>query len=410
MAFAERDAYAGLEASTIPLPHTENEDPEIPIIDDNETLVDVTGKFSNFITRAIPDVAYSFDQLRYSPQGQSLRLLVHSLVENSHNPLIISALMILKWQFDNSTDADWGLNQSRGYACEYVAWQFLCHLTQRETIGFLLEELPHSSRSSISIAQAEIGASGFASPMGGSGKQPEDESTPLLASNSSFSRFFGRGRNTDSGFVEGDQGTQDSYHEAYRLGRYSLFSGLNALEIATIAQAKSFLGQKVVQRVIDNIWRGEIVFWDTLSVHSKKKPHFFNKRTADPYSRLRVPVYRKAFEALFFVSFLFLYYAVLVERSQNEMGIFEILMYIWIVAFAYDEFSGMTDAGMLFYQMDFWSMWNLGIIGTGLAFVIASEWRMLCKSASPVPCVSASVVSGTLGQTDQLFRVAHPRK
>lgn len=92
------------------------------------------------------------------------------------------------------------------------------------------------------------------------------------------------------------------------------------------------------------------------------------------------------------------------------MGIFEILMYIWIVAFAYDEFSGMTDAGMLFYQMDFWSMWNLGIIGTGLAFVIASEWRMLCKSASPVPCVSASVVSGTLGQTDQLFRVAHPRK
>jgi hypothetical protein len=48
-------------------------------------------------------------------------------------------------------------------------------------------------------------------------------------------------------------------------------------------------------------------------------------------------------------------------------------MYIWIAAFAYDEFSGMTDAGMLFYQMDFWSLWNVGIIGVGLAFVIARE-------------------------------------
>ena len=48
-------------------------------------------------------------------------------------------------------------------------------------------------------------------------------------------------------------------------------------------------------------------------------------------------------------------------------------MYLWIAAFAYDEFSGMTDAGVAFYQMDFWKIWNMGIIGTGLAFVITSE-------------------------------------
>lgn len=105
-------------------------------------------------------------------------------------------------------------------------------------------------------------------------------------------------------------------------------------------------------------------------------------RTADPYSRLRVPVYRKAFEAAFFVSFLFLYYAVLVERKPTGIGLFETMMYIWIAAFAYDEVSGMADAGMLFYQMDFWSAWNMGIIGTGLAFVITSEsFAHYCKSA-----------------------------
>lgn len=71
-----------------------------------------------------------------------------------------------------------------------------------------------------------------------------------------------------------------------------------------------------------------------------------------------------------------LYYAVLVERKPTGIGIFETLMYIWIAAFAYDELSGMTDAGVAFYQMDFWKIWNLGIIGTGVAFVIASE--LLC--------------------------------
>lgn len=105
--------------------------------------------------------------------------------------------------------------------------------------------------------------------------------------------------------------------------------------------------------------------------------------TADPYSRLRVPVYRKMFEAAFFLSFLLLYYSVLVERKQNSIGYFEVLMDVWIAAFAYDELSGLVDAGMLFYQMDFWSLWNLGIIGVGFAFIITSEsLSLLCSLQS----------------------------
>lgn len=104
---------------------------------------------------------------------------------------------------------------------------------------------------------------------------------------------------------------------------------------------------------------------------------FYCYRTADPYSRLRVPAYRKAFEAAFFVSFLILYYAVLVERKPTGVGVFETLMYIWIAAFAYDEISGMNDAGIVFYQMDFWSLWNMAIIGTGVAFVVVSKLSSL---------------------------------
>lgn len=73
------------------------------------------------------------------------------------------------------------------------------------------------------------------------------------------------------------------------------------------------------------------------------------------------------------MSFLFLYYAVLIERRQDAVGVFEAVMYVWIVAFAYDELSGIIDAGVIFYQMDFWSLWNVSIIGVGIAFVVTSE-------------------------------------
>lgn len=63
----------------------------------------------------------------------------------------------------------------------------------------------------------------------------------------------------------------------------------------------------------------------------------------------------------------------LVERDPTKISLLESLMYTWVVAFAYDELSGMADAGMLFYQMGFWSIWNLAIIGTGVAFVVSSE-------------------------------------
>lgn len=167
------------------------------------------------------------------------------------------------------------MNETRGYACEFVAWQFLCHLTQRETIEFLLQELPIFKRNSVSVAlgDTERGSSGFTSSPGDPGDQTEGERTPLLSS--SLYRFFG---GKSSGGVDSNPGTQVKDEYDYATEQLSFFFGLSALEIATIAHAKKFLSQKVVQRVIDDIWNGEIVFWDSLSVHSRKKPRMFNRR------------------------------------------------------------------------------------------------------------------------------------
>lgn len=183
---------------------------------------------------------------------------------------------ILKWDFITATEDDWGLNESRGAACEFVAWQFLCHLNQRETIEFLLEELPLPRRSSTNPIETEAGLSGLTSPQGGL-DQTDGETTPLLPTQSSFNRLFGNKRHVGA---EASGASQNKHRqdELHAVQRYSRFFGLNALEIATIAHAKRFLRQKVVQRVVDGIWKGEIVFWDSLTVKSTKKPHIYNTR------------------------------------------------------------------------------------------------------------------------------------
>lgn len=76
-------------------------------------------------------------------------------------------------------------------------------------------------------------------------------------------------------------------------------AGLNALEIAAVANAKKFLSQKPVQKLVEDIWKGDVIFWETVSNRAVKKARTYNERVADPFSRLRVPKYQKAFQILF---------------------------------------------------------------------------------------------------------------
>ena len=151
------------------------------------------------------------------------------------------------------------------------------------------------------------------------------------------------------------------------------FKGLNALEIAAIADAKRFLGQHVVQKIVTGIWNGDIVYWDSLSVHSVKRPHFYNPRTADPFSRLRVPKYLKTWEVCFFVIFMCLYYRVLLVRDDTRITITEIVLLIWIAAFFYDELSEWIDAGSIFYATDIWNLFDMIMIMIGFIFAALSK-------------------------------------
>ncbi|CAK7264017.1 hypothetical protein SEPCBS119000_000785 [Sporothrix epigloea] len=148
------------------------------------------------------------------------------------------------------------------------------------------------------------------------------------------------------------------------------FVNLNALEIAAVADAKRFLGQTVVQKIITGIWNGDIVFWDRLDVDAIKKPRFYNPHTADPFSRLRVPKYLKIYEAAYFLVFLAIFYLTLLERNPFRVGPAEMFFYVFLAAFAYDELSEWIDAGSLFYVYDFWNLFDLIMICIGFTFVV----------------------------------------
>lgn len=56
-------------------------------------IIYLTFVATSYLTQTIPDVSYGFEEMRSAPISQHLRPLVASLAENSHNSVIISALM-----------------------------------------------------------------------------------------------------------------------------------------------------------------------------------------------------------------------------------------------------------------------------------------------------------------------------
>ncbi|TLD37817.1 hypothetical protein E2P81_ATG03492 [Venturia nashicola] len=364
--------------------------PEVPHIGEHDSFPDLLRKLSLYFVDVIHS-PHSFEDFRMVTRGKPLWPLINYLSDCVHNQTILHALLALKSHFAAlDPDDDRGLNLTRGYACEYVAWRFVTHLSGREAIDFLLFELPPAAFSAPPNDDVEASLQ-FS-------REAATESSALL---NHSEHPYPQGTGLEDTPVNADNDARGAKAEEENDEFASSFQNLNALEIAAVSDAKKFLSQRVVQRIIESIWRGEIIFWETLGVDSVKDAKVYNKKKADPFSRLRVPLYNKVFEAIFFLSFLALYYAVLVpiQRSGNNrprrpgvpplsadgalhsteserlhsfrsITTNEVLLYIWILSFAYDEFGDFMDAGQAFYSTDFWSIWDIGIVLIGVIFFV----------------------------------------
>lgn len=112
----------------------------------------------------------------------------------------------------DETSDEPGVNEARGYACEFVAWQFLTNLKEAEIIEYLLVELPPASTSSSPSTET-----GYRNRQNGHGNTGPDERSPLLPT--SNGDYFSRG---DSALT--------------RFGSLmSQCENLSALELATVS-------------------------------------------------------------------------------------------------------------------------------------------------------------------------------
>jgi hypothetical protein len=135
-----------------------------------------------------------------------------------------------------------GVNQARGYACEFVAWQFLTNLSERDAIDLLLHELPPASSAASTPHDAE-NATGVR-PNGASNGSANVGTPLLLSQNGRTSSYFGT----------------DSVHASAAAPLHpdefiTQFENLSALEIAAVSSSKKFISQRPVQKIINAIWR-----------------------------------------------------------------------------------------------------------------------------------------------------------
>ncbi|UKZ54228.1 hypothetical protein TrVGV298_008035 [Trichoderma virens] len=343
---------------------------EPPYIGPDDSFRLVVKKLSQYITEAI-ELPSTFDQLRTTSAGTALRLLVDHLSDTCANPAIVNALLALKWHYALDRDNQ-GLGEARSNACEIVAWRFLTHHSEREAVTFCLYEIPDRKKAKAQ-RQQQPGQILGSDPEAGEGTpliprvlasfDGSDPHPPVGSSSKKIQLLSSLSRLTNLSMDDDDDDEDDDDPTA-------AFEGLNALEIAAIANAKRFLSQHVVQKIISGIWNGDIVFWDSMSLNSTKHPHFYNPFTSDPYSRLRVPKYLKCWEVLFFSVFMCLYYSVLIVRDESRLTGPEIALFFWIAAFLYDELSEWIDAGAIFYATDIWNLFDMIMILIGTIFAV----------------------------------------
>ena len=175
---------------------------------------------------------------------------------------------VLKWHYSSLEPDDGGINETRSHACEIVAWRFLSHLSEHELIDYLLCELPPAT-----ILNPDGGSLRGLNSDGISGNVEADEFTQLLSRANSQLMMPSEWDSRNTQYTNSTSRSRAGVNDPF-----SSFVGLNALEVATVANAKKFLSQRVVQKVVNGIWCGDIVFWDSMNVQSKKKAQKYNAR------------------------------------------------------------------------------------------------------------------------------------
>jgi voltage-gated potassium channel Kch len=181
---------------------------------------------------------------------------------------------------------------------------------------------------------------------------------------------------------------------------------LPALEVAIISESKTFLSSSACQKVVDAIYRGQIVytplsFVDILPDHYKHNPIcLYDPRKAPLLNqyRLIVPRLRGMIEVCQFAVLLVLYVLTMVRREGLTITVYEVIFCTYTAGWSLEEFAAIIEHGWKVHTQNLWSFLDItfifiyGTYFTMRMYALASGQLDLGKDALNILAIAAPLL------------------
>ncbi|KAF8737605.1 hypothetical protein AX14_012600 [Amanita brunnescens Koide BX004] len=152
----------------------------------------------------------------------------------------------------------------------------------------------------------------------------------------------------------------------------------SALEMAISTGVKSFISSPPCQKVINQIYSGDVVFSvaATRSIladnYKPRSIQLYDPREApflDHY-RLRVPKYGVILEFLNFAALLLTFILCHANRNLNKVTLWEIIFMVFAAALTLDEYTVANEYGWIIYIANIWNLFDFSFIIIYLAYLV----------------------------------------
>jgi voltage-gated potassium channel Kch len=181
---------------------------------------------------------------------------------------------------------------------------------------------------------------------------------------------------------------------------------LTALEVAIISESKTFLCSFACQKVVDAVYRGQVVytplsFVDILPDHYKHNPiSLYDPRKAPLLNqyRLIVPRLRGMIEVCQCAVLLVLYVLAMVRREGLKITIYEIVFCAYATGWILEEFAAIIEHGWKVHTQNLWSFLDItffliyGTYFTIRMYALASGRLHLGEDALNILAIAAPVL------------------
>ncbi|KAJ3541584.1 hypothetical protein NM208_g4539 [Fusarium decemcellulare] len=142
---------------------------------------------------------------------------------------------------------------------------------------------------------------------------------------------------------------------------------LTALELAIISESKNFISSPGCQRVIEAVYRGQIVytplsFIDLLPNHFEYQPVSLYDPERAPFlnhRRLIVPRTRYAIELVHYIFLVIFYILTMVHRGTNSLWLYETVFVLYTAGWVLHEFAAIIEHGWTIHSQKLWSFLDL---------------------------------------------------